>query len=64
MKAKDKFKPGQMVEAVQPCFIDVDGVTYSFNPGRQRVKAEHPAVQSNPDAFQALDQGDSEKPAA
>ena len=55
MIKKKTFKPGQLVEAVQPCFITVDEVTYSFNPGKQRIRADHPAVVSNPDAFQALD---------
>ena len=59
----EKFRDDQLVEAVQPCFITVDGLTYSFNPGRQRIRANHPAVKSNPDAFQAIDTSD-EKPAA
>jgi hypothetical protein len=53
---KKKFEPHQLVEAVQPCFITVEGVTYSFNPGKGRIRADHPAVKSNPDAFQALDE--------
>jgi len=57
--AKQRFKPGQLVEPVQPCAIDVevDGVIQSFvfNPGRSRVRSDHPAVKSNPGLFKALD---------
>jgi len=56
---RSKFKPGQLVEPIQAIAIDVevDGVMQShvFNPGRSRVRADHPAVQSNPNAFKALD---------
>jgi hypothetical protein len=56
---RSKFKPGQLVEPIQPVAIDVevDGVFQShvFNPGRSRVRADHPAVRSNPDFFKALD---------
>ena len=52
---KKKFEDDQLVEAVQPCWVTVDGVSYSFNPGRQKIRASHPAVRSNPDAFQAVD---------
>lgn len=56
MAAKTKkFRDDELVEAVQPCFITVEGITYSFNPGKQRLRGNHPAVKSNPDAFQAVD---------
>jgi hypothetical protein len=55
MKKQQKFRPTQMVEPIQPCAIEVDGIPYNFNPGYSRIRADHPAVQSNPDLFKALD---------
>jgi len=56
MKRKEKFRPNQMVEAVQSCSIDVDGVTYTFNSRSKPIRADSPPVQSNPDLFRALEQ--------
>ena len=52
---KQKFEPDQWVEAIQAMSLDVDGITYDFNSKSRPVRASHPAVQSNPDMFQALD---------
>lgn len=52
---KPKFRDDELVEAVQSCSIDVEGVTYDFNSKSKPVRASHPAVKSNPDLFQAID---------
>lgn len=62
MKKKDQqFEPGQMVEAIQPCSMDVDGIAYVFNPGT-RISSDHPAVKASPQLFQALDQPHADAP--
>jgi hypothetical protein len=53
--SKTKFKPGQMVEPIEACSIDVDGVAYTFNRGKTRLRADHPAVQAAPQLFKALE---------
>ena len=58
-----KFQPTDLVEAIQPCAITVDGQDYVFNPGKQRIRASHPAVQSNPAMFQKIDLGHGDQAA-
>ena len=66
MRKRTQFKPGQMVEPVQSCSIDVptddkdaEGnrvfMTYTFNSKSKPMRAEHPAVQAAPNLFQAVD---------
>jgi hypothetical protein len=55
MKGKNKFHPRQLVKAKQSCSLDVDGTPYTFNSKSQPVKADHPAVQSNPELFEPVD---------
>jgi len=55
LSSKKKFDKEQLVEAVQPVAVTVEGIDYIFNPGRQRIRASHPAVVSNPELFQAID---------
>jgi len=58
MRKTVKFRPGQMVEPVQPTAIDyeVDGVLMSevFNPKHSRLRGDHPAVVSNPGLFRPV----------
>ena len=55
---KPKFRPGQIVEPVQPIAIDyeLDGVIISgvFNPKHSKLRGDHPAVVSNPSAFKPV----------
>jgi hypothetical protein len=59
MKRKTKFRPGQMVEAIQSCSVDVEGVPYTFSSKSKPIRGDHPAVQSNPDLFRAIEEDEA-----
>ena len=58
-KAK-QFRAGQMVEAIQSCSVDVEGIPYTFSSKSKPIRGDHPAVQSNPDLFRALENEDEQ----
>jgi hypothetical protein len=64
VRKQQKFHPRQLVKVTQACSIDVDGVEYTFSHKSDPVRAEHPAVKSNPDLFEPVDPDASEPPPA
>jgi len=65
MRKQQKFRPAQMVEPIQPTAIDyeADGILIAgiFNPGRTRLRGDHPAVQANPALFRPIDPEDPDE---
>lgn len=65
MKRQSKFRPGQMVEPVQPVMtsFELNGVTVEevFNPKHSKLRGDHPAVKANPGLFKAV-QPDEDEP--
>ena len=51
-----KFKPDDLVVAKHPTAIEAEGRQYVFNPNDPPVRADHPAVKSNPRLFKRAEQ--------
>ena len=57
-RKKKEFRPNQLVEVVQSCSFDVDGVPYTFSSKSKPIRGDHPAVLEHPDLFRALEEDD------
>ena len=55
-RKKTPFRPNQLVEPVQSCSFDADGVPYTFSSKSKPIRGDHPAVLAKPDLFRALEE--------